>query len=362
MSPLRPRTQAAIVAAFVSAFALGLLFSAAAARAQHGHPELMAALLAVTILTGLALSFLFWLIVGRPLARLGERARNWRLGQPWSCDVHAACPEMRDLLNRMQDLTGRLNEQYRIAKDLVAMKSRLIAVVSHELNNAISVIQVAADALEYADRIGPADREKMLGVIKAQSRTVALTVSNLLSLGRLESGRFAVARKRLDLPDLLRSCALLMDVLCKKKRLRLSLALPAEAPPVWADGNALTLVMTNLLSNAIKYTPEGGAIWLGLRREATKPGSVTVYVRDTGIGISERDRERIFSANFRCENGKAMAGGFGLGLALARSILKSHDAAIEVESAPGRGSTFSFRLPVWRPGLEAEAPRERAAA
>lgn len=354
-------TPAILLALFAAAFGLGLLLAATIFKPAIDHAAVIAILLAVTLFAAATAFCLFWHLVARPLKHLGEHARNWRLGQDWSCDIPLACPEMRALQARLEDLNRRLNAQFRREHDLLAVKSRLVSVVSHELNNAISVIQVAAGILENPAETDETERERMLGVIKAQARSIALAVNNLLSLGRLESGRFAVSMKKVDLPALLRRCAKLIGVLCLKKELRLNLALPTEAPPVWADAEALTLVVANLLSNAVKYTPEHGAIWLGLRRDPAQD-TVTVYVRDTGIGISPQDREHIFSEAFRCENGKAMAGGFGLGLSLARSILEAHGSRIELESSPGHGSTFSFKVQVWHPGLETEPAREKAAA
>ncbi|MBI4346247.1 MAG: ATP-binding protein, partial [Elusimicrobia bacterium] len=108
-----------------------------------------------------------------------------------------------------------------------------------------------------------------------------------------------------------------------------------------------SLVVTNLLSNAITYTPDGGSVTLGLRR-AADGDDAEVFCRDTGIGISPEDQERILTGYYRTESGRKAAKGFGVGLALANSLVGAHGSRLEIDSAPGHGSTFRFRLPLWK--------------
>jgi signal transduction histidine kinase len=125
------------------------------------------------------------------------------------------------------------------------------------------------------------------------------------------------------------------------------LEFPDDLQWVRADQASLTLVVSNLLSNAIKYTPEGGRIVLGILSESSRPGFYRLYVQDSGIGVSEEDRAKILSGHFRSESGKKMTSkGFGVGLSLARQIVEAHGSAIEIEGGPGKGSRFSFLLPI----------------
>jgi len=205
--------------------------------------------------------------------------------------------------------------------------------------------------LESTEGQGPTPRRlEYYGMLKANVRALIVAASNLLNMGRLESGRFAVTPRRTDLDELLRGCAHRLTILSRQKEQTVELRLPDPPRPVRADPEALTLVVTNLLSNAIKYTPEKGRIELGVAPVEGDPGRVRVYCRDTGIGISAADRDRVFSGYYRTESGQQVAAGFGVGLSLARKIVEAHGYELDLDSEPGKGSTFSFTLPLWTDG------------
>ena len=116
-----------------------------------------------------------------------------------------------------------------------------------------------------------------------------------------------------------------------------------------ADQGALTLVVSNLASNAIKYTPEGGRIKMGVAREADSPGSYCLFVEDTGIGLAPGETAKLLNgdAYYRTARGKKMTDkGFGIGLTLVKLVLEAHGSALRIESEMGKGSRFSFLLPV----------------
>jgi signal transduction histidine kinase len=132
----------------------------------------------------------------------------------------------------------------------------------------------------------------------------------------------------------------------------LRLDFPNSPVPVNADPDALSVVMSNLIGNAFKYTPDGGTVTI---RITTEPSAARarVSVEDTGIGISEADLAKITSGFYRTEGGRQAARGFGVGLKVTRELLESQHSKLEIDSAPGRGSTFSFQLPLW---MEGQAP------
>jgi CheY-like chemotaxis protein len=119
---------------------------------------------------------------------------------------------------------------------------------------------------------------------------------------------------------------------------------PGELPPVDADGARIAQVIENLVTNAVKFTPTGGRIAVTLARDGDE---VVVEVADTGIGIPRQEQQRIFERFYQVESTSTRKyGGIGLGLAIVRQILDAHGCAIEVDSEPGRGAAFRFRLPV----------------
>ena len=127
---------------------------------------------------------------------------------------------------------------------------------------------------------------------------------------------------------------------------------------VTADERRIRQVVFNLLSNAVKFTPQGGSVVVG---SAQENGEVLVSVTDTGPGIAPEDQERIFEEFQQTEVGQEQREGTGLGLALSRKLVELHGGRIWVESEPGRGSTFTFTLPVGvqYAGADGQAPRSR---
>jgi two-component system phosphate regulon sensor histidine kinase PhoR len=126
--------------------------------------------------------------------------------------------------------------------------------------------------------------------------------------------------------------------------LTLQTEIPETPLPVLGDRLALEQAISNLLDNALKYTPEGGNIWLRVRREA---GYAIAEVEDTGIGIEPKDRERIFERFYRVDKARSReVGGTGLGLSIVKHVMLSHGGSVQVESEPGRGSVFRIHLPV----------------
>lgn len=350
------RTQLALVASFMLTFALGL-GGALASRASH---EVLALIVLGGLVVSGALAFALWQAIIMPIRRLADYSAHWQPGQAWDCLVPSASPEIHGLFLRMKDLVDRLNAEYRKEREMNRLKSQLVSMVSHDLNNALSVIHAASVSLEEGERkpVEP-KRERTYRILKGQALSLSRTVANLLNLGRLQSGRLSLSRKQMDVPAMLRESLELMEVLFENKGLSVYVKTPDQPIPVYADPEALTLVITNLVSNAIKYTPEGGCVTVGCERDRTRPDRVRVYVQDTGIGVKPEEIERIFAGFYRTESGKRFARGFGIGLSLSRNIVEAHGGRIEVESEPGKGSTFSFLLPVWV--ADGQAGRHEAA-
>jgi signal transduction histidine kinase len=241
----------------------------------------------------------------------------------------------------------RSNEEL---KQLDRMKSELLANVSHELRTPVTAIQGYTEALE-GGLLGPVSDEqgRAFSIIERNVLRLAGMINQLLSYARLESGTIRLEPQRFDLlavaDDLVRTI--------KEARgpsLDLRYEVQGEVPEVYGDPNRISQVLDNLLTNAIKFTPEGGAIELIIKRDGAD--DVEVLVMDTGIGIAESEREKIFDRFYQVDASSTRKyGGIGLGLAIVRQILHAHGADISVEGEPRRGSTFRFCLPVAKSGL-----------
>ena len=137
-----------------------------------------------------------------------------------------------------------------------------------------------------------------------------------------------------------------MKAAADAKHVSMDASLPETIPPVRGDSDKVTQVLTNLVNNAIKYTPEGG--WIKISLEVAGDASVTTCVADSGIGITPEDQKKLFQRFFRADNTSTReAGGTGLGLVIAKTIIELLGGAIWVESEQGRGSRFYFTLPLF---------------
>ncbi|MFI5347663.1 MAG: ATP-binding protein [Elusimicrobiota bacterium] len=306
---------------------------------------------ALIVLAGAAAAAFVALFLSRyltgPVSALRQHARGWTLGREWDFATPAASPEVADLSDAMREMAERLNVQFEREAELGRLKGSLVSMTSHEFNNALSVLVGTANLLRVTETPPPAGRRaEYYTVIEANLRSLALAVSNLLDLGRLEGGRFAVHPRRADLGRALEEAATALKPLYQRKNLHFSLDIPDDAPPALADPEALQLVATNLVGNAVKYTPENGSVTAGVALESD--GRLRVFVSDSGIGVAPEDRERILRGH-RTDEGKKAAKGFGVGLTIVKRVLDAHGTSLEIDGAPGKGSRFSFVLPRWVP-------------
>ncbi|MFI5361030.1 MAG: sensor histidine kinase [Elusimicrobiota bacterium] len=296
-----------------------------------------------------------------PVSSLRRHARAWKLGREWDYVPPRASPEVADLASSMSEMAQRLNAQFEREAELGRLKGSLVSMASHEFNNALSILGGTAHLLRATEPASsPKDRGEYYTVLETNLRILALAVSNLLDLGRMEDGRFAVHPRRADLGQVLLDAAAALKPLYERKQIAFALEIPADAPPASADPEALSLVATNLIGNAVKYTPEKGRVTAAVSVEPD--GRLRVSVADSGIGVAPEDRERILQGH-RTPEGRKAAHGFGVGLTIVKRVLDAHGTALEIDGAPGKGSRFSFVLPRWtRPadgGLFLAAPPAR---
>ncbi|MBI3550350.1 MAG: HAMP domain-containing histidine kinase [Elusimicrobia bacterium] len=283
----------------------------------------------------------------RPILRLESSARNWQLGQPWEESLAETGPEIESLNQRLKEMSERLNVQFEREQELGRLKTQLVSMVSHEFNNALSVINGVTSLLQDTETSAtPEKRAHYYHMLRSNVRALAIACSNMLQMARVETGKFALNPKRILVRGVIREALERLEILHKRKELDIRLELPEEPIDVRADPGALSLVVTNLLSNAIKYTPDKGRVTVGIRKDRGDKAA-RVYVRDTGIGISKEEQSKLFSEFYRTESGKQTAKGFGVGLSLAKKIVEAHGGEMFVDSEPDKGSTFSFTLPLW---------------
>jgi two-component system phosphate regulon sensor histidine kinase PhoR len=224
---------------------------------------------------------------------------------------------------------------------LEGMRREFVANVSHELRTPLTAIRGFAETL-YGSELSSEQRRQYLDVILRHAARLTALIEDLLELSRIEGGIRGMALEAIDVAALAR--AVLRDLTPRLEAGRLQAELhAASAPAAWADRRALEQVLLNLLDNAIKYSEPGGRIEITLSESSN---GVHIDVSDTGIGIPEVDRARIFERFYRVEKARSRdLGGTGLGLSIVKHLVHAQAGEVFVASRESGGTTFTVRLP-----------------
>ncbi|HJV44972.1 MAG TPA: ATP-binding protein [Bacillota bacterium] len=225
---------------------------------------------------------------------------------------------------------------------LEKMRSEFVANVSHELRTPITSIKGFAETLLDGAAEDKEVLHNFLEIIFNESERLNRLVNDILDLSRIEQKKVPLHLELINLYDLVKEIS--YNLIEKINRKNIEMELPEELPIVLeADRDRLHQVIVNLVDNAISYTPDGGKVSINIIETGEK---IQLEVKDTGLGIPLKDRERIFERFYRVDKGRSReSGGTGLGLAIVKHLVESHHGKIEVESAEGKGSTFRVSLP-----------------
>ncbi len=270
--------------------------------------------------------------------QIGQALENARLFEKtW----HAQQELEKKVEERTRELTFALDEVKKINK----RKTDFISSVSHELRTPLTSIKGYAAILieEKLGHLPPAAKER-LEKINRHSDELVHMVNDLLDIARIESGRAIMKMEEQDLKTIISNVADLISIQCKNKNIELIASTQKDILPVLADRVQLERVFINLLGNAVKFTPENGKITI---KAHTQDNVIQVDISDTGIGIPPDSLSMIFEEFYRVDNPiNQQVKGTGLGLSLVKHIIEAHKGKIWAESKQGKGSTFSFTLPV----------------
>ena len=251
-------------------------------------------------------------------------------------DARRASGDMGRLVTSFNDMASELGGLEMFRKDFINN-------FSHEFKTPIVSIKGFARQLERDD-LTDEQRREYLDIIISESERLANMSGNVLLLSRLENQTIVTDKTRFRLDEQLRACLLILEKQWTQKALELDLDL--RAVEYYGNEEMLRHVWVNLLSNAVKFSPEGGTLSVTLRREGD---FAAVTVRDSGPGMDEATRRRIFEKFYQGDTAHA-AEGNGLGLSLVRRIVDLCQGSVEVKSAPGAGSAFTVRLPIRETG------------
>lgn len=241
-------------------------------------------------------------------------------------------------------------------KHLERIRTDFVANASHELKTPITAIRGLAETM-----VGDPDVEKStlmqyMERIHSQSLRLSNLVTDLMTISRLESDQGTSSFTRMNFNDLVRREVRAAASAVEIKLHSLTLDPFPEPLEVYGDRQNLSQLCNNLIDNAIKYTPEGGQIKVRVRREQA---DVVLEVEDNGIGISPQYQERVFERFYRVDKARSQSlGGTGLGLSIVRNIAERHYGSVGVTSQLGKGTTFTFRMPLAEPLLQSEVSEQ----
>jgi signal transduction histidine kinase len=221
---------------------------------------------------------------------------------------------------------------------------RFIDTLSHELKTPLTSIIAAAGLLaEELEATGDESYQKLIQTIIHNANTLGTRMAELMDIVKTGSGKLQLQLEPVDIKSLLQGIGWQVSPLLQGKEQNLNMDLTNSLPIIHGDGQRLEQVLLNLMTNAAKFTPRRGNITLRARKRDTE---LLIQVQDTGIGIPKDEQDRLFKPYSRLSADRQRHPGLGLGLALAKQVVELHGGRIWVESEPGKGSTFSFSLPL----------------
>ncbi|HKW22299.1 MAG TPA: ATP-binding protein [Ktedonobacterales bacterium] len=277
-------------------------------------------------------------------------------------------PDVQRMIVVIEDLTE--------LRRLEIMRRDFVAHVSHELRTPLAAVKLLTDTLAETVESDPVAARGFARRISGEIDHLTQMVAELLELSRIESGKIKLRAEAVEIAGLIEASIDRMSPLAEERNSSLHMAVPDGLPDAWADASRAGEVLINLIHNGIKYTPPGGSVTISAEViEANAAGEslsaeqraesgaasqrmLAIHVADTGIGIDEDDLPRVFERFFKADRARTRemdeaalpetraAAGTGLGLAIARHLAELHSGRVWAESRVGRGSVFSFTLPL----------------
>ncbi len=258
------------------------------------------------------------------------------------------------LRNAIESQTHRLQEKNRELTHKHEEIQRFYQTVSHELKTPLTSIKefvcIILDGLA-----GPINDEQKeyLSLVKESCMQMAKDVNDLLDVTRLETGKYRVELEPNNIENVIYHVVNSMKVIAKQKLITLDVQLEENLPNVYMDPKRVEQILTNLINNAIKFTGKYGKIFIKGGFESDKSDYIKISVTDTGCGIAVDDLKKVFERLYQVKpehNPNATstsAGGLGLGLSICKELVNLHNGQITVKSKVGKGSSFSFTLPIY---------------
>jgi len=236
-------------------------------------------------------------------------------------------------------------------------REEFVSQVTHELRTPLTNIRAYAETLSSGIFDDPKVITECYNVIMKETRRLSRLIEDILSISQLEVGTMQLVLDKVDLGELLNDGVRDVRGIAESKTIALQIDLPPKLDPIQADRDKIAVVVNNLLGNALKYTPDGGQVYLSCK---TRDNEVQIAVKDTGIGIDEKDHDRVFEKFQRSSDAEVQnQTGTGIGLTTALEIVRQHGGDITLHSRKGEGSTFTVHLPLKSQGASSPAAATR---
>jgi signal transduction histidine kinase len=306
--------------------------------------------LVLALVLGLALGF----SIIRPIRAIGSGVERIAAGD---FDQHVRV-DNRDELGALAGNIGRMSDQLgRLYADLEAAnrhKSEFLSNMSHELRTPLNAIIGFSEVLleRLFGDLNAKQADYLQDILASGQHQLAL-VNDILDLSKVEAGRMELQLSTFSLRAVIDDGITMLRETAARGGVVLEVECDPRVDTIEADERKVRQVLFNLLSNAVKFTPKGGTVSV---RTRARPDAVEISVDDTGVGIAPEDQGRIFEEFAQTKEGKSREGSTGLGLTLAKRFVELHGGALNLRSAVGQGSAFSFVLPLRRGVQSSAAP------
>jgi signal transduction histidine kinase len=272
---------------------------------------------------------------------------------------------VRESFRALEDKTAKLQEAYDRLKELDRLKSNFLATVSHELRTPLTSIIGYSEMLSegLAGALEPEQKE-FVGTIHEKGEQLLALIMGLLDLSKLESGTMSMRKAAVRIDAVLNEVLSTLAPTARKKGVNLRVELAADLGEIKGDAERLRQVFINLVDNALKFTPPGGTVTMrarnsgasaaaedddddaGMSLMAPLKNEIEIRVLDTGIGIPERERAKVFDAFYQVDSSSTREyGGTGLGLSIVKRLVEAHGGTVSIDANEPTGTQFIVRIP-----------------
>ena len=293
--------------------------------------------LLASIFTAIIIGYLVARSLTKPIANISQAAKNFAQGNYDSRTTAIGNHEIGNLGHTFNTMAESLQQ-------IEQNRRNFLANVSHELKTPVTSIQALSETILDGLAPNPEQRQRYIATILQESKRLGFLISDLLDLSQLEADELSIICEKINLQTWLLAEADKIEPLLLQKQLTLQMDISEHHPQAWGDSNRLGQVFTNLLTNAIRHSPEQSVITINL---SARKEHLAISITDLGSGISPDDLPYIWDRFYRADKSRARSyGGTGLGLAITKKLIQAMHGEITVQSVVGKGSTFTFTLPI----------------